>query len=75
MSLLPILTGQIKLRACDWAVEGKGRAGGFREGQERKERGRRRWRRQSKMDDKGVEGSWRRTTWPAEVTSNNGFHS
>ena len=38
MNLLPILTGQIKARACDWAVEGKGGAGGFREG----ERGRRR---------------------------------
>ena len=23
MNLLPILTGQIKARACDWAVEGK----------------------------------------------------
>ena len=31
MNLLPILTGQIKARACDWAVEGKGGAGGFRE--------------------------------------------
>ena len=34
MNLLPILTGQIKARACDWAVEGKGGAGGFREGRE-----------------------------------------
>ena len=29
MNLLPILAGQIKTRACDWAVEGKGGAGGF----------------------------------------------
>ena len=40
MNLLPILTGQIKARACDWAVEGKGGAGDFREwtkrGKERK---------------------------------------
>ena len=28
---LPILTGQIKARVCDWIVEGKGGAGGFRE--------------------------------------------
>ena len=38
VNLLPILTGQIKARACDWAVEGKGGAGGFRVGEERKER-------------------------------------
>jgi hypothetical protein len=31
VNLLPILTGQIKARACDWTVEGKGRAGGLRE--------------------------------------------
>ena len=37
MNLLPILTGQIKARACDWAVEGKGGAGGFREEEEKKE--------------------------------------
>jgi hypothetical protein len=30
-NLLPILTGQIKARACYSAVEGKGGAGGFRE--------------------------------------------
>ena len=34
MKRLPILTGQIKARACDWAVEGKGGAGSFREGEE-----------------------------------------
>jgi hypothetical protein len=27
VNLLPILTGQIKARACDWTVEGKGGAG------------------------------------------------
>lgn len=37
MNLLLILTGQIKARACDWAVEGKGGAGGFREEEEKKE--------------------------------------
>jgi hypothetical protein len=31
VDLLPILTGPIKARACDWALEGKGGAGGFRE--------------------------------------------
>ena len=39
VKLLPILTGQIKARAYDWAVEGKDGTGGFREGEERKERG------------------------------------
>ena len=43
MNLLPILTGQIKARACDWAVEGKGGAGGFREG-ERERKRKRRWK-------------------------------
>lgn len=32
MNLLPILTGQIKAKACDWAVEGKGGSGGLRMG-------------------------------------------
>ena len=40
MTRLPILTDQIKARACDWAVEGKGGPGGLREwtkrGKERK---------------------------------------
>jgi hypothetical protein len=31
VNLLPILTGQIKARACDWAVEEKGGAGDSRE--------------------------------------------
>ena len=47
MNLLPILTGQIKARACDWAVEGKGANGGFKEwGKSRKEedRQRKRWK-------------------------------
>jgi hypothetical protein len=38
VNLLPILTGQIKARACGWAVEGKGGAGGFRDKEERKEK-------------------------------------
>lgn len=41
MNLLFILAGQIKARACDWVVEGKCVAGGFREEEERKEE--RRW--------------------------------
>jgi hypothetical protein len=35
VNLLPILTGQIKAKACDWAVEGKGGSGGFREWEKR----------------------------------------
>jgi hypothetical protein len=34
VNLLPILTGQIKTRACNWVVEGKDGAGSFREGRE-----------------------------------------
>ena len=52
MNLLPILTGQIKTRACDWAVEGKGGTGGFREG----EKGRRTDRGgEMKMEEEKVE--------------------
>jgi hypothetical protein len=36
MNLLHILTSKIKLRACNWAVEGKGGAGSFREGKRRR---------------------------------------
>ena len=57
MNLLPILTCQIKARACDEAVEGKGGAGSFREG----ERGRSKrdnetegWR-ERKMEEEEVE--------------------
>jgi hypothetical protein len=31
-----ILIGEIKARACDWAVEGKGRAESFRKRQRKK---------------------------------------
>jgi hypothetical protein len=31
VNLLPILTGQIKVRACNWAFEGKDVARNFRE--------------------------------------------
>ena len=31
MNFLPVLSGQIKARACDWAMEEKGGAEGFRE--------------------------------------------
>lgn len=62
MKLLPILTGKIKTRACDWTVEGKGGVGGFREERE-KDRG------------EEVGGRWDRFTWPAEAASNKGSHS
>jgi hypothetical protein len=56
VNLLPILTGQIKSRACDWAVEGKGESGSVREG----ERGVRKretmeGRREQKMEEEEVE--------------------
>lgn len=39
MKLLPILTGKIKTRACDWTVEGKGGVGGLeRKGKQTEER-------------------------------------
>ena len=37
MNLLSILTGRIKARACDWAIEGKSGAGDFREAKTEKE--------------------------------------
>ena len=36
----PHLPGKIKTRVCNWAVEGKVGAGGFRKEEERKEGGR-----------------------------------
>ena len=38
MNFFSIFTGQIKARDCDWAAEGKGGAGGFREGERKEER-------------------------------------
>lgn len=32
MNLLPIVTGQIKTRACGWAMEGEGGTEGFKRG-------------------------------------------
>ena len=63
---LPILTGQIKARACDWAVEGK-------VGLEVLER--RRQKRERKEEDEEVEGRWSRTTWPGGATSSKGSPS
>ena len=37
VSLLPILTGRTKARACDWAVEGESGVGGFSGGRVGKE--------------------------------------
>ena len=45
LNLLSILTGQIKARACDWAMEGEGGTGGIREKRgERGEEKRRRYK-------------------------------
>ena len=55
MSLLPILSGQIKAGAYDWAVEEKGGAGNVREG----ERGGRR----EKLGDRGERGRGRKRRW------------
>ena len=52
MNFLLILTGQIKARVCDWAVDGKGETGSFRE---REKRGRR--------DDKTGEVNGERERW------------
>ena len=41
MNLLPILTSQIKARACDWVVEGKAGMGGLRGRRRRGEDGER----------------------------------
>jgi hypothetical protein len=40
----PMLTGQTKVRVCDWAVERKGGAGGFREEGERETGRKKRWK-------------------------------
>lgn len=39
MNLLPILTGKIKARVCDWVGEGKSGAGSFREGERGRKKG------------------------------------
>lgn len=59
-----ILTGQIKGRACDWAVGGKGRTESFREGREGR-------RRKEKTEDGGRkrDGRWSRPTWPGVAAS------
>jgi hypothetical protein len=49
----PHFNWSIKAKDCDWAVEGKGGAGGFRE--ERNGKGRR-------AEEEEVEGGWSRTT-------------
>lgn len=51
-------------------------AGGFREGEERKEEGKTRtWRRERKTEKEKVEGRWNRTMWSGEATSSKGSHS
>jgi hypothetical protein len=52
--LLPILNGQIKARARDWAS-----------GRERWSWRLREWRKgRGKAEEEEVEGGWSRTTWP-----------
>ena len=69
MNLLPILTGQIKAGACDWAVGGKVGDGGLREWRKSKGQG------GTRMEEEEVEGRWSRTTWPGEAASSKGSHS
>lgn len=52
-------------------MKGKGGAGGFRDGEERKEE----TRRQRKMKAEEVGGGWSRTMRPGEATSSKGSHS
>jgi hypothetical protein len=63
LNLLFSLTGQIKARANDWAIEGKGETGGLREGR-RERNGERRDREK-----------WSITTWPREAIRSKGSHS
>lgn len=64
MNLLPILTGQIKARACDWAVDEKYGAGSFREGKRGRRKGIKRWR-DGREDSGGIGGRrWSRTRCP-----------
>lgn len=62
VNILPNLNGQIKARAYDCAVEGKGKARGCIE--LRKARGQ--W---SKRTEEKVKGRWNNMTWPREDTS------
>ena len=64
MNLFPILTGQIKARPCDWAMEEKG----FKEWGKRGIGGK-------KTEAEELEERWRRTTWPGEAASSKGSHS
>ena len=62
---LPILTGQIKAKACDWAVEGKDGAGSFREG----ERG----RKKGIWQDRGERGRWWKRRWKEDGAESYGL--
>ena len=53
-----LLIGQIKARACDWAMEEKGKAGSFREGQMDKE--------QEDETEYGKRKRWRKKRWKRE---------
>jgi hypothetical protein len=67
-----ILIGQIKARACDWAVEAKIGLGVLERGREEETRRQRRERRTKKEE---VEGRWSSSTWSGGTTSSKGFHS
>lgn len=58
MKLLPILTGQIKSRASDWAVKRKGLRAC------RKSRG--------KMEKEEIDRRWSRYKWPRVATCSKG---
>ena len=55
MNLLHNLTGQIKAKACDWAVEGKGKAESFRERERKGERTMRDWGWKERMEEEELE--------------------
>ena len=71
MTILPILTGQKKGRACDWALEGKGGTGSSRM------RGRMRKRRvcRQRMEEEEEKPGWTRTPWMGETASSKGSYS
>jgi len=65
VNLLPILSGQMKARTCDWAMGGEGEAGSLREWRKRKGR----------LEEEEVERRWSRTIWPGEAINSKESHS
>ena len=64
-----VLIGQIKARACDWAVEGKGRAGRGRERKRKKRREEKRQRTEGEEDGGRRGRRWSRLMWPGGTAS------